>query len=120
MPNSKCCHLVKNVFSQYQSKKEGKDQELIQSSTTPDPGYQWEGDNFTLRIHKRELKVNPFPAGDHKASINRRALKHNKNKTELHKRCTALECSVKYFTGGLNLISWRASLTLISDVDQAT
>ena len=24
------------------SKKVGKDQESIQSSTTPDPGYQWE------------------------------------------------------------------------------
>ena len=30
------------------SKKEGKDQELIQSSTTPDPGYQWESDNITI------------------------------------------------------------------------
>ena len=28
------------------SKKEGKDQESIQSSTTPDPGYQWESDNL--------------------------------------------------------------------------
>ena len=25
-----------------ESKKEGKDQESIQSSTTPDPGYPWE------------------------------------------------------------------------------
>ena len=30
------------------SKKNGKDQESIQLSTTPDPGYQWESDNFTL------------------------------------------------------------------------
>ena len=37
-----------------ESKKEGKDQESIQSSTTPDPGYQWENDNFTIRHHKRE------------------------------------------------------------------
>ena len=29
------------------SKKEGKDQELIQSSTTPDPGYQRESDNVS-------------------------------------------------------------------------
>ena len=36
------------------SKKEGKDQDLIQSNTTPDPGYQWESDNFTIRHHKRE------------------------------------------------------------------
>ena len=30
------------------SKKEGKDQEAIQSSTTPDPGYQWESYNVTI------------------------------------------------------------------------
>ena len=29
-----------------QSKKEGKDQESIQSSTTPDPGYQWKSDKI--------------------------------------------------------------------------
>ena len=34
-------------------KKEGKDQKSIQSSTTPDPGYQWESDNLTIRHHKR-------------------------------------------------------------------
>ena len=43
----KCLELL-------QSKKEGKDQESIQSSTTPDPGYQWESDNVTIRHHKRE------------------------------------------------------------------
>ena len=37
-----------------ESKKEEKDQELIQSSTTPDLGYKWESDNFTIRHHKRE------------------------------------------------------------------
>ena len=36
----------------YESKKEGKDQESIQSSTTPDPGYQWESDNVTIKHHK--------------------------------------------------------------------
>ena len=44
-----------------QSKKEGKDQESIQSSTTPDPGYQWESDNFTIRHHKREPRGQSFP-----------------------------------------------------------
>ena len=39
-------------FTVYPSKKEGKDQESIQSSTTPVPGYQWESDNFTIRHHK--------------------------------------------------------------------
>ena len=37
-----------------QSKKDGKDQESIQSSTTPDPGYQWESNKLTVRHHKRK------------------------------------------------------------------
>ena len=39
-----------------QSKKDGKDQESIQSSTTPDPGYPWESNKLTVRHHKRELR----------------------------------------------------------------
>ena len=38
-----------------------KDQESIQSSTTPDPGYQWESDKLTVRHHKREPRGQPFP-----------------------------------------------------------
>ena len=49
-----------------ESKKEGKDQKSIQSSTTPDPGYQWESDNITLRHHKREPKGQPFPSRTNK------------------------------------------------------
>ena len=37
-----------------QNKNKGKDQGSIQSSTTPDPGYQWEIDNFTIRHNKRQ------------------------------------------------------------------
>ena len=33
-----------NLQERCQRKKEGKDQESIQSSTKPDPGYQWESD----------------------------------------------------------------------------
>ena len=43
-----------------ESKKEGKDQESIQSSTTPDPGHQWENDNASTRHHKREPRGQPF------------------------------------------------------------
>ena len=60
-----------------ESEKEGKDQELIQSSTTPDQGYRWESDNVTIRHlirlknikrHATELKwikflQSPFPLG---------------------------------------------------------
>ena len=37
-----------------QSKKDDKDQESIQSNTTPDPGYKWEINKRTVRHHKRE------------------------------------------------------------------
>ena len=37
-----------------QSKKEGKDQESIQSSTTPDPGYQWESNKLLVRRHHKQ------------------------------------------------------------------
>ena len=36
-----------------------------------------------LDITNKSQEVSPFPAGDHKASINRRARKHNKNKTDI-------------------------------------
>ena len=39
----------------------GKDQESIRSSTTPDPGYQWESDKLTVRHHRREPRGQPFP-----------------------------------------------------------
>ena len=35
-----------------QSKKEGKDQESIQSSTTPDTGHQWESNKHTIKHNK--------------------------------------------------------------------
>ena len=56
----------------YKSKKADKDKESIQSSTKPDPGYQWESNKLTIRHHKKSQEVSPFPAGDHKATINRR------------------------------------------------
>ena len=40
-------YLNKANSSDTESKKEGKVQESIQSSTTADPGYQWESDNVT-------------------------------------------------------------------------
>ena len=46
-----------------QIKKDGKVQESIQSSTTPDPGYQWESDKLLVRHHKRQ------PRGQDKLQI---------------------------------------------------
>ena len=48
--------------SDNQSKKGRKDQESIQSSTTPEPGYQWESDKLTVRYHDREPRGQPFPS----------------------------------------------------------
>ena len=39
--------------------------------------------NSQLDITNESQEVSPFPAGDKKASINRRARKHNKHKTEI-------------------------------------
>ena len=56
-------------------------------STTPDPGYQWESDKLTVDTTNESQAISPFPAGDHKAHLNRRAQRHSKYKTEQkHKR----------------------------------
>ena len=49
-------HKYNNAIKVNRSKKEDKDHESIQSSTTPDPRYQWESDNFTIRHHKTRAK----------------------------------------------------------------
>ena len=51
------------------SKKGGKDQESIQSSTTPDSGKMTK---TQLNITNESQEVSSFPAGDHKAATNRR------------------------------------------------
>ena len=68
----------------------------------------WKVTNPQLYTTNESQEVSPFPAGEYKAQIhvNRRAQRYNKHKTEkkqkkVHKRSTALERSVKYFTGGL-------------------
>ena len=66
--------------------------------------------NSQLDITNESQEVSTFPAGDHKATINRRTGKHNKH-TEItlmiQKRGTAMERSVKYFTGGIKTVSRR-------------
>ena len=45
--------------------------------------------NSQLETTNESQEVSPFPAGDHKAQINRRAQRHSKQKTEkTHKRST--------------------------------
>ena len=66
----------------HESKKEGKGQESIHSSPHLTQGTNWKVTTSQLDITNESQEVSPFQAGDHKASINRRARKHNKNKTE--------------------------------------
>ena len=47
--------------------------------------------NSQLYTTNESQEVSLFPAGDNKAQINRRAQRHNKHKTEKHKRSTKEE-----------------------------
>ena len=52
--------------------KEGKDQESIQSSTTPDPRHHMGKGQNTRKHHTHESQeVSPFPAGEHKSARSR-------------------------------------------------
>ena len=62
-----------------QSKKSGKDQKPIHSSTTPDPGYHMDVTQKQFNITHKSKEANPFPADDHKASMNRRESMTNTN-----------------------------------------
>ena len=45
-----------------QCKKDGKDQETIQSSTTPDPGYHMGRKQKYNKHHQQEPRGQPFPS----------------------------------------------------------
>ena len=81
------------------SKKEGKDQERYNQVPHMTQDTKGKVTNSQIDITNESQEVSPFPAGDHKASINRRAQKHNKHTTE--KVWTSMEQSVKIFY-------WRA------------
>ena len=57
-----------------ESKKEGKDQESIQSSTTPDPEYKWESDNVATQYKK---KLGEFNNAEHINSHNCEPIQSN-------------------------------------------
>ena len=42
----------------------------------------WKVTNLQLDTKNESQKISPFPAGDHKAHINRRSQRHSKYKTE--------------------------------------
>ena len=66
------CHDSVRERCSLQSKKGGKDQESIQSSTTPTQDTTRESDKTQQNsTHKRTKEVRPALAGDHKAALNR-------------------------------------------------
>ena len=80
--------------------------------------------NLQLDTTNEGQEVSPFPAGDHKAHINRRAQRHSKHKTEQKHKTSTKEVppwngQSNILLEGLNHFN-GANLILNSDVDQAT
>ena len=82
------------VPRKHENEKEGKDQESIQSSPQLTQDTNWKVTPSQLDITNESQEVSHFQAGDHKASINRRARKHTKNKTE---KCHLNVTGVQFF-----------------------
>ena len=57
----------------------------MQSSNTPIQDTNGKVTNSQLDTTNESQEVSPFPAGDHKAHINRCAQRHSKHKTEKNK-----------------------------------
>ena len=80
--------------------------------------------NSQLDTTNESQEVRPFPAGDHKVHINRRAQRHSKHKTEQKRKRSKKE--VPPWNGQQNILLEAfnrfngANLTLNSDVDQDT
>ena len=71
------------LLMNYQSKKDGKYQDRYNQAPHLTQDTNGKVTTSRLDITNESQEVSPFPLGDHKASINRRARKHNKNKTEI-------------------------------------
>ena len=69
MSHSQLSHYRLSHF--LQSKKDGKDHETIQSSTNLTQDTTWESNKNTINITNMSQEVSPFPAGDHKAAMNK-------------------------------------------------
>ena len=107
------------------SKKEGKDQESIQSSITPDPGYLSESDNDTIKTSQTRAK---------RSALSQQVTKRHQQ-TDVHESITKQDrintndpqkqqrlgtFSKNSLLEGLNQFFLCTNLTLSSDVDQDT
>ena len=89
-----------------ESKEECKDQESIQSSTTP----EWESDKNTRKHHKESQEASPLPIGNHKAQRLETDITVWQRQTQItkkiHKKKRRPGTVSKKTTGGLKLVSW--------------
>ena len=97
------------------SKKEGKDQESIQSSTTPDPGYQWESDNVTIRHHKPEPRgPQQVTTRPHQTDVHESITKHDRNNiNDPQKKHRLGTVSIKILLECLNRFNGAPTLPLV-------
>ena len=82
----------------------------------------WKSNKNTINLTNKSWEVSPFPAGDHKAAMNRRESMRNtrhKNTNDPQKKYRLETVSKNILLEGLNRF-YGANLTLSSDVDQDT
>ena len=61
----------------YKIKKDGKDLETLNQVLHLTQDTTWESNKDTINITNKSQEVSPFPAGDHKAAMNRRESMRN-------------------------------------------
>ena len=78
-----------NILNQYKVSKGAKIRSRYNQVPHPTQDTNGKVTNSQLDTTNESQEVSPFPAGDHKAHINRPAQRHSKHKTEQkHKRST--------------------------------
>ena len=67
-----CMHHVPTKYTQCKVREMAKIRNQYNKVPHLTKDTTWESDKITIRHHKQEAEVSPFPAGDHKAAMNRR------------------------------------------------
>ena len=82
-PDGRVLYTARKVRAQFTSVSKGA-KIRNRYNQVPHPTQDTNGKvtNSQLDIKNESQEVSPFPAGDHKAQLNRRAHRHNKHKTE--------------------------------------
>ena len=82
-------HSAQTIYNVYKVSRGAKMRSRYNQVPHPTQDTNGKVTNSQLDTTNESQEVSPFPAGDHKAQINRRAQRHSKHKTEQkHKRST--------------------------------